>query len=150
MNESCYENVKMFKEKFPRCVTWFRLKKHCQIVDKHLNPDEQILFAFAGQLDNIGSSFFNTGVLAITNQRLIVAQNRFFIGYKFSSITPDLYNDMQVSTGILWGTLCIDTVKEKIYMSKLDKKSLPEIETYITMYMQEAKKLYYSSYKDES
>lgn len=150
MNESCYENVKMFKNKFPHSVTWFRLKKHCAVVEKHLNPDEQILFAFGGQLDNINTSFFNTGVLVLTSQRLIVAQNRFFIGYKFSSITPDLYNDMQVSTGIFWGTLCIDTVKEKIYVSKLDKKSLPEIETYITMYMQETKKQYYSKDDDES
>ena len=99
-------------------------------------------FAFAGQLDDNALSFFNTGVLVITNERLIVAQNRLLIGYKFSSITPDLYNDLQVDAGLIWGTLTIDTIKEKIYISNLDKSSLPEIETQVTMFMQEAKKKY--------
>ena len=139
-NENCYDNLKLFVDKYPGCVTWFRLKKHCEIVDKHLNPNEKIDFVVAGQLDDNHLSFFNTGVLAVTSERLIVAQNRLLIGYKFSSITPDLYNDMQVDCGLLWGTLCIDTVKEKIHVSNLDKNSLAEIETSITMFMHEAKK----------
>lgn len=140
MNDSCYSKLKSFTEKFPHAVTWFRLKKHCEIIDKHLNPGEQISFVVAGQLDNDSFSFFNTGVLAITSDRILVAQNRLLVGYKFSSITPDLYNDMQVDCGLFWGTLCIDTVKEKIYVSNLDKRSLPEVETSITMFMTDAKK----------
>lgn len=150
MNESCYEKLKAFKHKFPKCVTWFRLKKHCGIVDKHLNPGEHVDFILAGQLDNETLSFFNTGVIAITNQRIIVAQNRLLIGYKFSSITPDLYNDMQVDCGLFWGTLCVDTVKEKIYVSNLDKDSLPEIETSITMFMADAKRNLNNTTEDES
>ncbi len=150
MYESCYEKLKAFKQKFPKCVTWFRLKKHCAIVDKHLNPGEHVDFILAGQLDQNHLSFFNTGVLAITNQRLIVAQNRFLVGYKFSSITPDLYNDMQVDCGFIWGMLCIDTVKEKIYVSNLDKNSLPEIETSITMFMADAKKNFNKTTENES
>ena len=150
MNETCYENMKLFKKKYPSCVTWFRLKKHCEIIDKHLNPDETIDYVIAGQLDNDALSFFNTGVLAITSERILVAQNRLLVGYKLSSITPDLYNDMQVDCGLLWGTLCIDTVKEKIYVSNLDKRCLPEIETCITMFMQNAKKKYLNEEKNES
>lgn len=150
MNEGCYEKLKAFKAKFPHCVTWFRLKKHCEIIDKHLNPGESVNFIIAGQLDQEPFSFFNTGVLAITNKRILVAQNRLLVGYKFSSITPDLYNDMQVDCGIFWGTLCIDTVKEKIYVSDLDKDSLPEIETSITMFMSDAKKQYNNSPENES
>ncbi len=142
MSKSAYEMVKLFKDKFPKSVTWFRLKNHCEIIDRHLNPNEKILFCMAGQLDDNALSFFNTGVLAITNERLVIAQNRLLIGYKFSSVTPDLYNDLQVDAGIIWGTLTIDTVKEKIYVSNLDKTSLPEVETQITMFMQEAKKKY--------
>lgn len=149
MNNSCYEKLKMFKEKFPNCVTWFRLKKHCEVVEKHLNSGESVDFILAGQLDEKPLSLFNTGVLVITNERIIVAQNRLLIGYKFSSITPDLYNDMQVDCGLIWGKLCIDTVKEKIYLSNLDKDSLPEIETSITMFMSDAKKKYNNSL-DES
>lgn len=140
MVENCYNKLKLYLDKYRKGVTWFRLKKHCAIVDKHLNPGETIDFVLAGQLDNDHLSFFNTGVLVITSERLIVAQNRLLIGYRFSSITPDLYNDMQVDCGFLWGTLCIDTVKEKIYVSNLDKRALPEIETSITTFMRDAKK----------
>lgn len=139
---SCYEKLKPFIEKYPGGVTWFRLKKHCEIVDKHINPGEKIEFVIAGQLDNDHFSFFNTGVLAVTSERLIVAQNRLLVGYKCLSITPDLYNDLSVDCGLFWGMLCVDTVKEKIYISDLDKKSLPEIETVITTFMQDKKKMY--------
>lgn len=148
MNSNCYDMLKGFKSKYPGCVTWFRLKKHCSIIDKHLNPNEKVEYIIAGQLDNETLSFFNTGVLAITNERLVIAQNRLIVGYKFSSVTPDLYNDLQVDTGLLWGTICIDTIKEKIYVSDLDKKCLPEVETKITMFMQENKKKY-KNRKDE-
>lgn len=137
-----YDKLKAFKKKFPGAVTWFRLKKHCEIIDKHLNPNEKVLFVIAGQLDNDALSFFNTGVLALTSERILVAQNRLIVGYKLSSITPDLYNDLQVDSGLIWGTITIDTVKEKVYLSNLAKSSLPEIETQISSFMIEAKKEY--------
>ena len=142
MRETCYDKLILFKKKYPFSVTWFRLKKHCQVMDKHLNDNERIEFVFAGQLDNDALSFFNTGILVLTNERLCVCQNRLIIGYKFSSVTPDLYNDMQVDSGLIWGTVCIDTIKEKIYVSNVQKSSLPEIETQVTKFMQEAKKKY--------
>lgn len=142
MDRDAYKELMLFKRKYPGSVTWFRLKKHCEIVDKHLNPDEQILFCIAGQLDNDNLSFFNTGVLALTTERIIIAQNRLLVGYYFSSITPDLFNDLQVSTGLIWGNLTIDTMKEKVHMSNLAKSSLPEIETQISMFMRDAKKQY--------
>lgn len=137
-----YKLLKEFKKKYPGAVTWFRLKRHCQIIDKHLNPDENILCIFAGQLDNDNLSFFNTGVVAVTNQRLLVAQNRLIIGYKFVSVTPDLYNDFTVNKGFIWGTVIIDTAKEKIFVSNLAPASLPEIETAVTTNMQAAKRAY--------
>lgn len=139
-----YEKLKEFKKQYPRCVTWYRLKKHCQVLDMHLNPDEEVQFIMAGQLDNDQLSFFNTGILAVTNERLIVAQNKLIIGYRFSSITPDLYNDLEVESGLIWGMLTVDTIKEKVYISNLDKKSLPAIETAITSFMHNAKKQYKS------
>ena len=149
MNDSCYSKLKLFKEKYPNCVTWFRLKKHCEIIDKHLNPNETIEFVIAGQLDNDHFSLFNTGVLAITSERICIAQNRLIVGYKFSSITPDLYNDMQVYQGLLWGKITIDTVKEVIVITNLSKDSLREIETEITEFMMEEKKKYARSLKGE-
>lgn len=142
MDRNCYEEAKLFKAKYPMCVTWFRLKKHCAIVDKYLNPNEKIQLVVPGQLDNDHLSLFNTGVLVITTERLIVAQDRLIVGYKFSSVTPDLYNDLQVDAGLIWGLLTIDTAKEKIFISNLDKRCLDEIETTITTFMQEEKKKY--------
>lgn len=137
-----YEKLEKFVKKYSMTVTWFRLKKHCEIIDKHLNPNETIKFIMAGQLDNNHLSFFNTGVIAVTTERIMIAQNRLTVGYVFTSVTPDMYNDLEVEAGLIWGLLTIDTIKEKIYVSNLDKKSLPEVETAITMSMQEAKKKY--------
>ena len=53
-----------------------------------------------------------------------------------------MYNDLQVFSGILWGKITIDTVKEVIYFSNFTKKALTEVESVISMYMMEAKKLY--------
>lgn len=149
MDRNTYAELMIFQRKFPGSLTWFRLKKHCEIIDKHLNPDEQIVFCFAGQLDDSFTSIFNTGVIAITTERIMIAQKRLFFGYRFSSITPDLYNDMQVYSGIIWGKVTIDTVKENINVSNLSKAGLPEIETMVTTSMQEAKKKYKDRGEDE-
>ena len=147
MKQSSYELLKKFTNKFSGSVAW-RVKKHCKIIDMHLNPNEKINFIFAGQLDIKPLSLFNTGVIAVTSERLIIAQKKLIVGYKFSSITPDLYNDLTVRSGIIWGTIIIDTVREQVYISDLDKEALPEIETEISMFMQEAKKKY-AKKKDE-
>lgn len=138
----CYEKLAKFEKKYPRSITWFRLKKHCEVIDKHLNPNETIKFICAGQLDDNHLSWFNTGVLAVTTERIMIAQNRLTVGYMFTSITPDMYNDLGVEAGLIWGLITVDTIKEKVYLSNLDKNALPEIETAITMAMQEAKKKY--------
>ena len=45
---NCYEFAWKFKKKYPITVA-FRLRKHCAIVDKHLNGDERIIYAFPAQ-----------------------------------------------------------------------------------------------------
>ena len=60
----------------------------------------------------------------------------------FITVTPDMYNDLTIKAGLIWGTIVIDTVKEQITISNIDKNALPEIETYITSFMEEAKKQY--------
>ena len=135
---STYEIVKEFKLKYPGTLCW-RIKKHADLVDKNLNPDEKIIFAFAGQNNNSHRQIFDTAVLALTTERLIVAQDRILSGYKVTSITPDLYNDMEIEAGIIWGTVTIDTLKETIYFSNLSKRSLSEIQITISSFMMEAK-----------
>ena len=50
------------------------------------------------------------------------------IGYFFDSITPDMFNDLKVKSGIIWGKIEIDTIKEFIVLSNISKSALVEIE----------------------
>ena len=139
---STYEIVKKFKNKYPGTICW-RIKKHSKLVDQNLYPDEVVNYAFAAQNNTSHGNIFDTAVLAITNKRLIIAQDYILFGYDLNSITPDLYNDMQVHAGIIWGMITIDTIKETIYFSNLSKQALSEIQKEITSYMMEAKAKYY-------
>lgn len=138
--ESVYKQVIAFKKKYPRTITHRRLKKHSEIIDKHLNPGETVNYAFAAQKNPQMGDFFETCVVALTNERILIAQKRVLFGYFLTSVTPDLYNDLKVRSGIIWGTITIDTVKELINLSNIDKNALPEIETEITSFMMDAKK----------
>ena len=51
-------------------------------------------------------------------------------------------HDLKVLGGIIWGKVYIDTVKEFVTLSNIDKSALAEIETAVTKYMMEAKKQY--------
>lgn len=140
--ESVYSQVMTFKKKYPLTITHHRLKKHSEIIEKHLNPGEVVHDAFAAQKNVKAMDFFETCVVAITNERMLIGQKRVVFGYFLSSITPDLYNDMQVVSSLIWGRITIDTVKELIELSNIDKKALPEIETKVSSFMMEAKKKY--------
>ena len=139
---SVYEHVLTFKKKFPSTVTWHRLKKHCDVVEKHLNPGEEVLYAFAGQKNDNPLDLFSTSVIALTNKRILIGQKRVLFGYVLNSITPELYNDMQVYEGLIWGRIVIDTIKEKVVISNLSKAALIEIETKISSFMMEKKEKY--------
>ena len=45
---SVYQNAKRFKKKFPLTIAW-RLKSNANILESHLNPDEEIIYVFTGQ-----------------------------------------------------------------------------------------------------
>lgn len=141
MFESCFERVEAFKKKFPMTVCW-RIKKHSEIIEKHLNPNERLLFAFAAQLNEGKWHLFDTAIIALTSERIIIGHKGLIYGYDFLTVTPDMYNDLTVKAGLIWGTVVIDTVKEQITISNIDKAALPEIETNITTFMEEAKKQY--------
>ncbi len=137
-----YDHVMLYKKKFPGGVTWWRLKKHSKVIEQHLNPGEYVRYAFAGQKNDKFYDLTSTAVVAITNKRILIGQKRVCWGYFLSSITPDLYNDMQVYQGLFWGKVTIDTVKEVMVFTNLAKDSLREIETEITEFMMEEKKKY--------
>lgn len=130
--------VKEFKRKYPITIS-FRLEKHCEVIEKHLNPGEEILYAFPAQKNPSVFEIFYTNVVALTNKRIMIATKRVLWGYFFVTITPDMFNDLTVRKGLIFGSIIIDTIKEKVYLSNLDPASLPEIETTITSYMMEKK-----------
>lgn len=136
-----YERVKEFKKKFPATIAW-RLKAHSSIVEKHLNPDEEVLYAFAAQKNDTYVDIMRTFVVVLTNKRIVLAQKRMVFGYFFLSITPDLFNDLTVEADMVWGTIVIDTIREQVKLTNIQKEALPEIETAISTYMMNAKQRY--------
>lgn len=115
-------------------VAW-RVKQHCKVIDKHLNENEEILYMFTGQKNDRSVDIFNTYVVVFTNKRIMVATKRVIFGYFLKSITPDMYNDLTIHRGLIWGKVVIDTVKEVITITNIDAKALDEIETNITEVM---------------
>lgn len=136
-----YKKVLKFKERHPFTIGW-RLKQNSEIVEKHLNPGEEVLYAFIAQKNDNPFNILGSAVIALTNKRILIGRSRVVIGYFLNSITPDMFNDLKVSSGILWGKVYIDTVKEFVVLSNISKDALTEIETQITSYMMEEKKKY--------
>ncbi len=133
--------IKNFKKKYPKTIAW-RLKKNGRVVEKYLNSDESIKYIFAAQKNDNPLDITSTCVVALTNKRILIGRKRVVFGYFVDSITPDLFNDLKILSGIIWGKVHIDTAKEFITLSNIDKKALPEIENEISGFMMEAKKMY--------
>ena len=144
MNKNVYEMVNEFIKKYPMTIAW-RVKKHSKVVEKFLNPDEEVKFAFAAQKNDSTTDIFNTYVVALTNKRIILGRKRLFFGFFYTSITPDMFNDLTVKMGIVWGKIYIDTVKELVILSNIYLILLYSIETNITEYMMNEKKKYVSN-----
>ena len=143
-----YQEALKFKRRYPGTIAW-RLKSHSKRIEEHLNPDEEVLYVFTGQKNNSFFDIISTSVFVITNKRLLIANDRIVFGYFLYSITPDMFNDLTVYAGLIFGKVKIDTVKEMVYVSNLSKKCLDEIETKVTEYMMEEKKKYALKNKDE-
>ena len=61
---TCYEAVKSFKKKFAGTVAW-RIFQNANVVDVHVNPDEKILYAFAGQKNDSPLIFLKQPLLLL-------------------------------------------------------------------------------------
>ena len=145
---SVYKRVLAFKKKYPKTVGW-RIKQNCNIVEKHLNPGEEVLYAFIAQKNDNPLNIFESAVVALTTKRILIGRKRVIVGYFLNSITPDMFNDLKISGGIIWGKVYIDTVKEFVTLSNISNDALTEIETEISSYMMEAKKKYLSREKED-
>ena len=138
MSSRVYTLAKRFNDQYFGTIC-FRIKAHCRVIDEHLNPDEKLYYVFCGQKGGSQKEIFSSCVVALTNERIIVATKRVFWGYFLTTVTPDLFNDLKVQSGILFGKILIDTAKEKIAISNLSKNSLKEVETAISTYIEKYK-----------
>lgn len=136
-----YTKALEFERKFPGALFW-RLKSHAKVVENYLDSDEEVLLAFGCQKNERFIEIFNSFVFCLTNKRILMGRKRLVWGSFMYSVTPDLYNDMQIYRGLIWGKITIDTVKEKIILTNLSKTGLDEIETIISNFMMDAKKQY--------
>lgn len=142
-----YRRAMKFKKLHPSTIGW-RIKQNASIVEKHLNPDEKVLYVFVAQKNDNPLDILGTAVVALTDKRILIGRKRVVFGYFLDSVTPDLFNDLKVKGGLIWGKVYIDTVKEFITLSNIGVEALPEIETEISSYMMEMKKAYHSRKDD--
>ena len=138
-----YKLAKAFKRKYGLTIAW-RIKSNAKVVDRHLGPEETVKYVFLGQKNNWVINLFNTNIVVLTNKRLIIATKRVVFGYFFTSITPDLFNDLTIKKNIIWGRVIIDTVKEEVLLSNIDPNALGEIENNIVENMMREKRKYKS------
>lgn len=141
MKTDLYERVDSFLKRYPGTIA-FRIKKHCEVIERHIDKDEKIIYAFAAQKNEHWYEITSTHVFALTNKRLMIGTKRLVFGYFLYSITPDMFNDLTIYSGLLFGKITIDTIKELVYITNLSKSSLDEIETNISSFMMEEKKKY--------
>lgn len=136
--------ITQYKKRYPGTVGW-RVMKHTKVLEGYLNPGEEVSYAFYAQKNNEWYHVFDTCVVALTNKRLLIGQKRLLWGSNYLQVTPDLYNDMEIYSGMFYGKIIIDTIKETIVLSNISKSSLDEIETNISEFMMAEKKNYYAS-----
>lgn len=136
-----YQLVANFKSRYPATIGW-RYKQNASVVEKHLNPGEYVLYAFIAQKNDNPFNIFGSAVVALTNERILIGRKRVVFGYFLDSITPDLFNDLKILGGIIWGKVKIDTVKEFVVLSNVSNNALPEIYSKISDYMMKMKQRY--------
>ncbi len=148
MTNTIYNKIKDFKKRFPTTIAW-RLKAHSKVAAEHINDDEEVLYAFAAQKLPSVFNVTSTYAIVITDKRILLAQKRLLFGYFYYTITPDMFNDLTIKMGILWGRVIIDTVKETVNLTFISKDALREIETVLSKYMMQEKRQYESELTDE-
>lgn len=136
--EGIIKEVSGYLKRYPTTIAW-RIRQHARVITKHLNKDEEIYYVFPAQRNPDSYNIFTTCLVALTNKRILIAQKRVLWGYNITSITPDMFNDFELSKGLIFGKLDIDTVKEVIRLSNICSKALVEIETNLSEYILEIK-----------
>ena len=131
-----YKLAKRFKNKYPGTVAW-RIRQNAAVIEKHLNSDEEVLYAFVAQKNDNPLDIISTAVIALTSKRILIGRKRVVFGYFLDSTTPDMFNDLKIKGGLFWGRVYIDTLNELVALSNVSNAALPELETKLSTYMME-------------
>lgn len=143
MYENCLEN------NFGRGFNRSSALKHFSIIEKALMDNEEVKVTFIG-LHNYISMTKHDGYFAyaITNKRFMIAQKK-LIGEVFQTISLDNINDITLSTGILTGSITVDTIKE-VFNVDVGKNSARNINTKIHKVLDSMKRISNSSDNQEN
>ena len=87
--KSVYELALEFKKRHPFTIGW-RIRQNSSVVEKHLNADEHVLYAFVAQKNNNPFNILGTAVIALTNKRILIGRKRVVIGYFLNSFTVSI------------------------------------------------------------
>jgi hypothetical protein len=68
-----YDLAKSFLKRYPGTIAW-RIRAHSKVIERILNKDEEVYYAFAAQKNDNAFDMISTCVVALTNQRIIIAQ----------------------------------------------------------------------------
>ena len=87
--------------------------KHFSLIEQAIKPDEEVIMCFIGLHNYISATKHDDNfAYAITSKRIIMAQQK-LLGQNFQTVEITNVNDVTTSTGIIMGTVTIDTLKEK-------------------------------------
>ena len=74
-----------FRKKFPKTIA-FRIKEHAKVIEKHLNPGEEVIYVFCGQKNVSSFMIINSCVVALTNKRLMIIVNTTLVSPIFNAL----------------------------------------------------------------
>lgn len=103
--------------------------KHFSLIEEALGNDEYAIMCFIGLHNYISMSQHDQNyAYAITNKRIIMAQQK-LIGQNFQTVAIDNLNDITMTTGMVFGKIIIDTIKEtfNVGVNKLVAKNINNV-----------------------
>lgn len=100
--------------------------KHFGVVESNLTSDENVLMCFIGLHNYVSVTQHESNfAYAITNKRVIFGQKK-IIGENSKTVYLDQLNDITFKSGLMFGIITIDTIKEKFNVA-LDKNQAKNI-----------------------
>ena len=113
---------------------------HFKLIENLLRSDEEVKVVFIGIHNYISTTKHNSNfAYAITNDRIVMAQKK-VIGENIITVSLDNINDITFTSGMLFGVLTIDTIKEKFNVA-LDKVRAKNIHDKVQAVLEESHKL---------